>query len=350
MPVERNLWFNLKQIALFGLTGTLLGLIYISIVNGFVNLYPFLNGVVIGVLMGVLVGTFEIYLFHPRLQQYPFALMLSFRVVMYTLSIIAIILIVVTMNRAFRHDQGFFEAFRSEESRTYIFRGNFKTAIIFTFMAALIANFARLISLKIGRGILTDFILGAYHKPKQMERVFVLLQITNADYVLKHNEIETYHNFLNGIYRTMSIVAMNHRGYVYEYVDDHMLIYWKGSQKDWAVSLINFHNEAQAVMNRDEEYFKNSYGLIPTLVFSAHGGTVIQAEIGELKTEIVFHGDVLNTASRIGSVAKEEGKTFVISDYIFKRTARIESIATTSIGEFELRGKLQTVSLYAVTA
>ena len=334
---------------MFGLAGALLGPIYISFVNGFGNFYPFVNGIVIGILMGALIGTFEIYLFHPRLQQNPFILMLTFRAIMYTLSIIAIVLVVVTMNRAFRHHQGFFEALRSEESRNYIVHGNFKVAIIFTFMAALFANFVRLISFKIGRGILTDFILGVYHKPKQMERIFVLLQITNAGDVLRRSNIETYHHFLNGIYSALSIVAMRHHGYVYEYVDDHMIVYWKATRKNWAASLADFHAEALIVMKCDEDYYKNTYGLIPGLVFTAHGGSVIQAEVGELKTEIVFHGDVLNTASRIGNVAIEQGDPFVISDYVFNHMREIEGIKTVSIGVFELRGKSKAVSLYSIT-
>ena len=58
---------------------------------------------------------------------------------------------------------------------------------------------------------------------------------------------------------------------------------------------------------------------------------------------------MLNTAARIGNVAIEEGKAFVISEYIYKKTGEIENVSSASIGQFELRGKLQTVSLYSVT-
>ncbi len=341
--------FNLKQISLYGLTGILLGLIYISIVNGFSKMYPFVNGTFIGLLLGLMIGTFEIYMFQPRFRRNSFILMLSFRVIIYTVSIIIIILLVVTLNRSIRHHQLFFEALVSQESQNYIIDGNFKTAIIFTLIISVVVNFTRLISFKIGRGTLINFFLGAYHKPKLKERIFVFLQITNANQVLKNSRIEAYHNFINEIFSEISVAVMHNKGYVYEYVDDQIIVYWKGTQKDWGNFLINFYGEVLLVMKRDKAHFEKMYNLVPNLFLGAHGGTVVQAEIGELKTEIVFHGDVLNTTARIANVAREKDMAFVISNYIFERIKKSEYVTTTSIGQIELRGKQQATSLFSMT-
>lgn len=339
---------NLKQVLLYCLTGMLLGLIYIALVNGFSHSYPFINGVIIGILLGAMIGVFEIYLFGQRLQRYPFFVMLSIRVCTYITCITVIILIVVTTTRSVRHEQIFLAALQSEESLAYIFHGNFKTAITYTFLAAVLANFIRLVSFKIGRGMPTNFFLGLYYQPKLVERIFIFLNISNADHVLKKNNLETYHQFIHEIYCAISVAAIHHNAYVYEYVDDQMIVYWKANHKARSSSWLFFCKEISTVMRNRQDYTEKTYGIVPKLRCVLHGGNVIQAEIGELKTEIVFHGDVLNTAARMMSVAHEKKQEFVASQYIVDRLTPPDEKIHHPIGEIELRGKQIPVSLYSM--
>lgn len=338
-----------RQIALYGLTGVILGLIYISQVNGFSRLYPFINGICIGLLLGLMIGAFEVYVFYPRLQRNSFLLILTVRVVVYTACIMITILTIVTISRAIRNDQSFFTALQSQESRDYIFRGNFQYALMFTILAAVLTNFARLVSFKIGRGILTDFFLGQYHQPKQRERVFVFIQVTNAEVVLRNSKIEAYHQFINKLFREISIIAMRHNGYVYEYVDDQVILYWRCNRNDWPDAVINFYHEVLQSLKAQEVYFTRIYNLVPSLQWGAHGGKVIQAEIGEIKTEIVFHGDVLNTAARIAALERADSNALIFSQYIFDCMQKKEGVNISPVGTIELRGKLQPVSLYSVS-
>jgi adenylate cyclase len=338
---------HVKQIFSFGIAGTVLGFVYIALVNGFSHVHPFVNGTIGGFLLGILICTFEIYVFGQRLKQSSFGWMLLVRTIIYMICITLIILTVVTINRSIRHGQSFGEALQSQESRDYIFRGNFKTAITFTFIAAILANFTRLVSLKIGRGTLANFFLGAYHKPKMKERIFIFLVIKNAHQVLQKSFVETYHAFLNEIYREVSIAALHNRGYIYEYVEDLVIIYWKGNEKKLDQVLINFHNEVKAALKNKEPHFVDAFHNVPELHWAAHGGEVIQAEIGELKTEIVFHGDVLNTTSRISGLVSKENN-FIVSNFILDRIGKMAGIKATAIGEIELRGKTKPISLFTL--
>ena len=347
MPRSSIHSLNVKQVLSFGIAGTVLGFVYIALVNGFTHVHPFVNGTIGGFLLGVLICGFEIYVFGQRLKQSSFGWMLLIRTVIYMICITLIILTVVTINRSIRHGQTFGDALQSQESYDYIFRGNFKTAITFTFIAAILANFTRLVSLKIGRGALANFFLGAYHKPKVKERVFIFLVIKNAHEILQKSSVETYHAFLNEIYREVSIAALHNRGYIYEYVEDLVIIYWKGNEKKLDQALINFHNEVKAALKNKEQYFFGAFNDVPELNWAAHGGEVIQAEIGELKTEIVFHGDVLNTTARISGLVSKEN-TFIISNFILDRIQTIAGIKATAIGEIELRGKSKPIPLFTL--
>lgn len=336
---------SLTQLISFGVGGMLLGLIYIALEQGFTNLFPFINGVAVGLFVGLLIGYFEIFLFSPKSHQNSFLKLISLRVLTYTASIFIVILSVVTINRAIRQNQSFIDALISKESETYITGGRFQMAVAFTFFASVIANFIRLLSFKIGRGILINFFLGAYHKPRLVSRSFLFIQINNASLVLKEFPVEDYHNFLNKLYKEISLAVIHHQGHIYEYVDNQIIVYWDKNKADWSQSLFNCFLEIQNIVKINEDSFYKNYAIRPQLVFSAHDGEVVQAEIGELKTEIVFHGDVLNTTARIMEIATQEKKCFVFTQNMKDHLSKNKSI--NSLGTISLRGKQNSISVYS---
>jgi adenylate cyclase len=64
-------------------------------------------------------------------------------------------------------------------------------------------------------------------------------------------------------------------------------------------------------------YFNKKYGVIPEFKAGIHFGSVIRAQIGDLKKEIIFNGDVLNTTARIQSMCNELGKKLLVSEELF---------------------------------
>ena len=71
-------------------------------------------------------------------------------------------------------------------------------------------------------------------------------------------------------------------------------------------------------------------------------------EIGDSKKEIVFHGDVLNTAARIQAQCNTLGKTFLVTEDILSRTELPEEFISESLGKFILRGKAQETELFNI--
>ena len=77
-------------------------------------------------------------------------------------------------------------------------------------------------------------------------------------------------------------------------------------------------------------------------------GTVTVAEVGELKKEIAYHGDVLNTASRIQDKCNEYDKPLLISNNLYKKMPRTGFFNIDLIGEMMLKGKMNPVAIYSV--
>src|SRR6185436_5742010 len=65
--------------------------------------------------------------------------------------------------------------------------------------------------------------------------------------------------------------------------------------------------------------FEREFGAIPQLRAGLHAGPVITGEVGGSRRAIVFHGDVMNTTSRIENATRELKQTFLVSEDALSR-------------------------------
>ncbi|HSR16624.1 MAG TPA: hypothetical protein VLM39_00910, partial [Ignavibacteriaceae bacterium] len=72
-------------------------------------------------------------------------------------------------------------------------------------------------------------------------------------------------------------------------------------------------------------------------------------EVGDVKKEIVFHGDVLNTAARIQAQCNVLNQDLLISDTALEKINHSGKYYAKSLGIFKLRGKENEVELFAVS-
>jgi adenylate cyclase len=78
-------------------------------------------------------------------------------------------------------------------------------------------------------------------------------------------------------------------------------------------------------------------------------GSATVLEVGEIKREISYLGDVLNTASRIQGKCSEVGEDLLVSEVLLDRLTPIpDDLKVLPIGTVELRGREQTVNIFSV--
>ncbi|MEM8898394.1 MAG: adenylate/guanylate cyclase domain-containing protein, partial [Bacteroidota bacterium] len=71
-------------------------------------------------------------------------------------------------------------------------------------------------------------------------------------------------------------------------------------------------------------------------------------EIGDLKREIVFHGDTVNTASRIQEECNRLGREFLISELLLKELDLGSDFIAEFMGSIHLRGKEVNINLFSI--
>ena len=79
-----------------------------------------------------------------------------------------------------------------------------------------------------------------------------------------------------------------------------------------------------------------------------HQGKVTTGEIGQVKKEIVFSGDVLNTTSRIQGLCNKYKVDLLVSNALIDELHLMNEYEIRKIGDTILRGKDNKVNLYSI--
>jgi class 3 adenylate cyclase len=85
--------------------------------------------------------------------------------------------------------------------------------------------------------------------------------------------------------------------------------------------------------------YKEKYGLAPQFKAGLHCGKVTTGEIGVLKKEIIFTGDVLNTTARIEGLCNNYNVDILLSDSLADKLDLSRYYKVKSVGRNILRGK-----------
>ena len=105
----------------------------------------------------------------------------------------------------------------------------------------------------------------------------------------------------------------------------------------------------RAAVTRNAERYQREFGAVPRFRGGLHGCTVTGVELGDLRQQIVFVGDILNTAARLEEYAKRSRLDLVVSGALLERIVLPEGIVATRCGELALRGKEARVAAYSLT-
>lgn len=75
---------------------------------------------------------------------------------------------------------------------------------------------------------------------------------------------------------------------------------------------------------------------------------VTAIEVGDIKREIAFHGDTINTAARIQSVCNSYNRSLLISESMYKTMNPDRELNVLFVDKVQLKGKDEALALYAV--
>jgi class 3 adenylate cyclase len=131
-----------------------------------------------------------------------------------------------------------------------------------------------------------------------------------------------------------------YRGSIDDYVGDMALVTWRMGPdlKDAAPirCLFTFLDQVE----RDAGEWRRRFGEVPRFRAALHCGPVMTGEIGVDRHKITYFGDVINTTSRLESLAKALDEPVVVSAELLARLGPVpEGVTVTNLGRHSLRGR-----------
>jgi len=201
---------------------------------------------------------------------------------------------------------------------------------------------------KYGPGNFRNLLLGRYFHPRTEERIFMFLDLRSSTAIAERLGNEKYFRFIHDFIDDATPPILYAQGEIYQYIGDEIVVSWTMPNGLTNHNYLNCFFDVQAAIQAKSTYYLQTYGAIPEFKAGLHYGAVISGEIGTVKKEITFSGDVLNTASRIQSECNKHQLDLLLSDELVNLDPLPANYAGRSIGKISLRGKAEEVGLSTV--
>ncbi len=222
--------------------------------------------------------------------------------------------------------------------------GNF----VFFVIASTLYHFIKQVDKKFGHEILYQYITGKYFRPKEENRIFMFLDLKGSTTIAEELSHVLYSQLIQDCFAELTLPLLKNKGQVYQYVGDEVVITWKIKEGLKNANCIKFYFDFIKRLNDKKDYFVQSYNTLPIFKAGLSSGFVSVAEVGELKTEIAYHGDVLNTAARIQEKCNEFDKRLLVSETIKNHFNNQKGFTFELIGNILLKGKKEQITIYDV--
>ncbi|MHC4392072.1 MAG: adenylate/guanylate cyclase domain-containing protein [Planctomycetota bacterium] len=224
----------------------------------------------------------------------------------------------------------------------------FGIGMSYMIIVSVMISFTRQVNQKFGPGVLWSMLKGKYHEPREEERIFMFLDLQSSTTIAEQLGHIRYSRLIQDCFFDLTQVILDHRVDVYQYVGDEAVLSWtveRGVEKNHCLeSYFHFMRILEA---RSDHYLKE-YGIRPVFKAGVHFGRVTVAEVGVVKKEIAFHGDVLNTTARMQGKCNALEQRLLISEDLRNQLNLGRRFEATAKGEVELRGKRDSVAIFGV--
>lgn len=352
---------NLQRIVPHGIIWLFLGIVFFLVEAGISGGLPeatdsrialtpevLLFALIAITLVGFVVGAIELFYLNKRLAHKSFAKKILYKLLFYSILFFLITTITYPIAVSMELHLSYFDARVWNKFGNYLYSWTNFSSLIQLGTALLVSLFYAEFSENIGHGILVNLLTGKYHHPIQEERIFLFLDMKSSTSIAENLGHEKYFKLLKDFYKDLSPAIIDHSGEIYQYVGDEVVISWPLSNGLHAFNCLECFFEMQKDLLNKKTVYLERYGVSPTFKGGMHMGTVTTGEIGALKKEIIFTGDVLNTTARIQALCNEYEEHLIVSEELWNELQALSKYEATPLGSIELKGKQYPVKLLAI--
>lgn len=353
---------DILRIIPFGLFWMIFSLIYLLLEKGLLadlNYYPSTGNpyefgsitvyyILITTMSGLLIGTFEIKFLNARFTKMSLGAKIVLKTTLYVATMIVFLSIIRMFGYTLNLETNVFDPLVWSSMQSFITSTTFWAVELYIAVIIGASLFFSEVSENVGIKALHHFLTGKYHHPIEEKRIFMFLDMNSSTTIAEEIGHIQYFEMLREYYSDLSNSIIQYSGQIYQYVGDEVIVSWKVKSSVESTNCLKcFFSMKKSLENQSEKY-ESRYGVVPSFKAGIHLGYVTTGEIGVIKKDIVFTGDVLNVTARIQSLCKTYEVDLLLSNEFKNEIKFNNEYQFKSLGQNELKGRNETMELFTV--
>ncbi len=231
--------------------------------------------------------------------------------------------------------------------KAFLFSKQAILLVFYCFIVGFIADFIQQVDKKFGPGNLWKMLKGEFYSPKEDDRIFMFLDLKDSTKIAEKLGHLLYSEMIQDCFQDLEVVQ-NYCAEVYQYVGDEAVLTWSSEVGIQNSNCLNAFFDFKNRLLERANHYESKYGIVPQFKAGLNCGKIVVAEVGEIKREIAYHGDTINTAARIQGQCNRFGKSLLISEALKNQLVEERGFSIEHVGDLLLKGKAKTVNVYSV--
>lgn len=307
--------------------------------------YAHLEIILLGLVFGTLFAFINTLTDRTRIRKKSFGAVIIIRSGLYLLAFFTAAIIIYAVYYIF----GILTEKQWQESAGFITTKYMISVVVYFSLAIIFMNFIIQVSRKFGRGNLLKLLFGKYHTPKDEYHIFMFMDLQGSTAIAERLGHNIYSQLMQNCFHDLTDVVIKYNASIYQYVGDEVVLTWDMKNGLQNLNCIKAYFAFERKLKSREKFYLKNFDTAPFFKCGVDCGEVTVAEIGEIKREIAYHGDVLNTAARIEKKCTPLNKKMIISEYLEKELPEnIDGFTKELIGDIELKGKKGEINLFSI--
>ncbi|CAH1002455.1 hypothetical protein LEM8419_03334 [Neolewinella maritima] len=212
-------------------------------------------------------------------------------------------------------------------------------ALVYFSVISLAITLFTLMNQKLGPGILPNMLRGKYHHPRTEERIFLFIDLRSSTTIAEQLGHVRFSRLIQDCFADVTDAVTRYRAEIYQYVGDEVILCWTSAAGLRDNNCVEAYFHFMRTLDNHAAHYEREYGLQPVFKAGAHLGETTVAEVGIIKRELAYHGDVLNTAARIQSKCNELGELLLISPALHEALPLGDDYTAQTFAPVKLVGK-----------
>lgn len=308
----------------------------------FVSVVKNVSAGLIGSLIG---GTILVFYVNVKYQDRPYGYTLLLVGITFVLTVCFISILMGLIIVPVKTGRGFTDPVAQQAFVTFLKDTSHLKALIAWSFVVIITQLMLQVSSKFGQPDFWHIISGKYNQPKEEQRIFMFVDLNASTSIAETLGDEKYHALLKDFFADITTPILENKGSIHQYVGDEVVIAWNYQDGRENLQCIRCFFDMKTEIARQQQKYLRHYGLVPGFKAGIHCGRVVAGEVGIIKRDITYSGDVLNTTSRILNMCNEYSVEMIASGDLLTEVEILQQFISTPLGAIKLRGRDKEVFL-----